>query len=247
MTSLVLALAAFVLSQPPAAAVRGVVIDTASKQPVGGAAVLLVRPDALAQALVATTDDLGRFSFAKVAPAGYRLRAEHDDYLRGEFVSIDVAAEGARSDVTLTLTPTAVISGRVTDQYGEPASRIVVRALTTRVVAETRTNDLGEYRLFGLPPDAYVISAERYPGPSIQGSAVQTPTPPSPDSPGEGVMRAPLSAILTSGGFIDSRALTRETSPTVFYPGTTDRSAATPIKAGPGARTDGIDLRLVVR
>lgn len=238
---------AMMLAPMQAPGVQGIVVDAATRQPVPAAAVLLIRPDALAAALLATTDDGGRFTFPKVAPGDYRVRAERDGYLRSEVSSVTVGSGAAVSDVVLTLVPTAVISGRVTDQYGEPVSRVYIRALTTRVVAETRTNDLGEYRLFNLPPDVYIVSAEPYPGPSIQGGFMQTPTPPHPDAPGEGVGRSSLTAVLDAGAFIDPRALTRETYPTVFYPGTTERKTATPLKAGPGARLDGIDLRLVVR
>ena len=238
--------AAWTLAQTNVA-IRGTVVDAATNQPVAGASVLMMRPESVAQALLATTDLRGRFVFTGVPPGAYRLRAERDDYVRSDVTPLaNIGPEGSVAGVTLTLTPTAVISGRVIDQYGDPASRVFVRASTTRLVAEARTNDLGEYRLFGLPPGAYVISAERYPGPSIRGTAVQTPTPPCPDCPGEGVARMPLSGILPSGGFIDPRALTGESYPTVYYPGTTDRSAATPVKAAAGARVEAIDLRLVV-
>jgi hypothetical protein len=244
----------------PAGSVRGVVIDAAKKRPVDGASVLLIRPDAPAQAAIATTDDRGRFIFTDVAPASYRLRAEHDGYLRGDLTSVVDVGEGESPDVTLTLTPTAVISGRVSDQFGEPASRVFVRALSPAsgtLAAQARTNDLGEYRLFALPPGAYLVSAERYPGPTIEtnvqvgsrtlpGTRLVTRTPPCPDCPGEGQGMQLLSSPLPTGSFIDPRALTGETYPTVFYPGTADRSAATPIKAAAGARIDAIDLTLVV-
>jgi hypothetical protein len=250
-------IAALAVTQAPAG-VRGVVVDAATHQPVAGASVLLVRPDALAQAAVTTTDVRGAFVFPTVAPASYRLRAERDDYVRGEWSApVWVRANQAASDVTLSMIPTAVISGRVTDEHGEPVPKGYVRALTTRVVAEARTNDLGEYRLFGLAPGTYMISAERYGGPSIEtnpqtagrtlsGAVLVTPTPPCPDCPGEGMMQQPVAPLLKTGAFIDPGALSRETYPTMFYPGTTDRSAATPVKAPAGARVEGIDLRLVV-
>ncbi len=256
MTALLLALFAWVLPQAPAA-VRGVVIDAATKQPIAHASVLLIRPERLSQSMFATTDDRGRFAFANAAPAAYRLRAERDGYVRGDVsAAVAVEAGSAPPDVTLTLTPTAVISGRVTDEFGDPAPRVFVRALTTRMVAEARTNDLGEYRLFDLPPGAYVISAERYTAPSIQtdmqlprgrtmpGASLVTPTAPCPDCPGEGRMSQPVSMLLAAGAFIDPRALANEASSAVYYPGTPDRSAATPVKAPAGARVDAIDLRL---
>jgi protocatechuate 3,4-dioxygenase beta subunit len=228
--------------------VRGVVTDDVTRQPIAGASVVLVRADSMSSAIVVSTDARGQFVFEKVQPAAYRLHAEQDAYVRSDVATtLDVAADRSSSDLSLTLVPSAVISGRVTDEFGEPAARVYVRASIKTVVAETRTNDLGEYRLFGLRPDAYVISAERYPGPSIDGTFVRTPTPPCPDCRGEGTMSQPLRSIFASGAFIDPRALTGQTYPPVFYPGTIDRAAATPVKTAPGARIDGIDLTLVVK
>ena len=61
-----------------------------------------------------------------------------------------------------------IISGRVVDEFNEPVSKVYVRAQKASyvqgervfsVVMETQTNDLGEYRLFGLVPGRYYISA----------------------------------------------------------------------------------------
>lgn len=228
-------------------ALNGLVVNATTRQPVAGATVLLIRPEAVANAVAVTTDDRGRFTFSKIVPGTYRLLAEHDDYVRELSPEMRVEVGQPAAAVTLALTPTAVISGRVTDEHGDPLGKIYVRALTPTVVAETRTNDLGEYRLFGLPPDAYVVSAERYQEPTIQNNRLNTPTPPCPDCRGEGTMMQPLPSLLASGGFIDPRALTGKSYPPVFYPGTIDRTAATAVKAGPGARVDGIDLQLITR
>ena len=242
-----LVLIALVVMQKDGDRLHGVVVSSATQQPVAGATVMLVRPSALADAVVVSTDDRGAFSFDTPAPGTYRLVAEHADYVREMSAEIVVKNERTEAVFRLALTPTAVISGRVTDEFGEPIGKVYVRALTTRAVAEVRTNDLGEYRLFGLAPGEYVISAERYAGPTIQNNRVNTPTPPCPDCRGEGTMMQPLASLLPSGGFIDPRALTGQIYPAVFYPGVTERGEATPVKAGPGARIDGIDLKLIVK
>ena len=244
-TALMLGAIVLATAQHVGSGVSGVVVNAATRQPVAGATVLLVRPEAVAGAVLVHTDDRGRFAFPGTPPATYRLVAEHDDFIRE--ISPEVVVEGGSGApaVTLALTPTAVISGRVTDEHGAPIGKVYVRAVTTRVVAETRTNDLGEYRLFGLAPDTYVIEAQRYPGPAIQNNRLNSPTPPCPDCRGEGSMMQALGPLLASGGFIDARALTGQTSPSVFYPGTTERGAATPLKAGDGARIEGIDVQLI--
>lgn len=248
MTASVLLMIGLLAAQAPSA-MTGVVTDEATKAPIAGATVVLAPAEGpVAGATVTTTDDRGRFAFAKVQPGTYRLLAGRDDYLRGTpSAPVVVTAGESVRNLAMTLTPTAVISGRVLDEYGEPAEKIYVRALTTRVVAEARTNDLGEYRLFGLAPGTYVVSAERYIGPSIQGTFLVTPTPPCPGCMGEGAGRQGLASLLTTGAFIDPRALTGQAYPPVFFPGTTDRSAAGPVTVKAGAQVDAIDLRLIVR
>jgi hypothetical protein len=69
-------------------------------------------------------------------------------------------------DLLFRMLPTAVISGRITDEDGDPMSGVRVLALrkvpgkATREGAGTEaTNDLGEYRIAGLFPDQYWVVA----------------------------------------------------------------------------------------
>src|SRR5436305_6299474 len=73
-------------------------------------------------------------------------------------------------DVMFRLTPAAVVVGRITDENGEPAAGVEVEALVegkddsfpdTLVVPIKKaiTNDLGEYRLYALPPGEYFLAA----------------------------------------------------------------------------------------
>ena len=66
------------------------------------------------------------------------------------------------------MTLTGSISGRVTDAGGEPIAHAFVMALQPwyqkgqrrlAFVQAVQTNDLGEYRLFWLPPGRYFIAA----------------------------------------------------------------------------------------
>ena len=229
--------------------VTGVVLDSATKAPVPAARVVLARVDGPLTASVMTTADNGGEFTLRDAPAGrYRVFAEQEDYLRGELGGVvSVPAEQAATKLTIALTPTAVISGRVLNDLGAPAQKVLVRAQSGNTIVEARTNDLGEYRLFGLAPGAYVISAQRYTGPRIENGRYVVATPPSPDAPGEGAFLLMLAPLLSSGGFLDPSVISGLSWPTVFYPGTTEAAQAQPVEAGPGARVSGIDLRLVVR
>ena len=114
-------------------------------------------------------------------------------------------------------------------------------------VAEAKTNDLGEYRLFGLEPGTYTISAERYLAPRIDGTFYLGPTPPCPDCMGEGEFRQQVATLLKTGAYVDPRVVLNRSYPMVYFPAAPDRAGATPVTARSGVVTSGIDLRLVVK
>ena len=240
---------AFVAAQA-SGSVSGQVTDATTKTPVVEARVLLARTDgALGESIAARTNEQGRFSISNVPAGTYRVFAVDPDYLRKEHASSIVVTAGKPVvNIAIAVTRTAVIAGRVTNEHGEPAPNIFVRAWTSLgQVAETKTNDLGEYRLFGLEPGAYSISAERYLPPRIDGSNYIGPTPPCPDCMGEGEFRQQVAALLKTGAYVDPRVILGRTYPMVYFPAATDRAGATPVNARSGAVTSGIDMRLVVK
>ena len=232
-----------------AVTVRGVITDADSKVAVPHARVLFARTDGpITASVVLEADDQGRFSAA--VPAGsYRVFADAPNYLRREHSqSVAVQASSQVLPIAIALTRTGVITGRVTGASGTPVTNAYVRAWTSAgMVAETRSNDLGEYRLFGLAPGSYVVSAERYLAPRIEGTSYVTPTPPCPDCRGEGRGMMGLAGIVKTGGYIDPRAIASRPQGPVFYPAATDRTGATPVQAGPGSVVGGINLTLTGR
>jgi hypothetical protein len=83
-------------------------------------------------------------------------------------------AEGQRvENIDMALPRTGVITGRVTDTDGEPAARIQVAAFMIRSGQEpsqaggAQTDDLGQFRLFGLFPGEYIVRASPAPGFSV--------------------------------------------------------------------------------
>jgi hypothetical protein len=197
--------------------------------------------------VVTRTDEQGRFTIAKVPPGTYRVFAVDPDYLRNEYASPIVISGKPVTNVAIAMTRSAVIAGRVTNEHGDPAPGVFVRAWTQAgQVAEAKTNDLGEYRLFGLEPGNYTISAERYLPPRIEGTTYLGPTPPCPDCMGEGEFRQQVAALLKTGAYIDPRVILNRSYPAVYFPAATDRAVATPVSARSGV-TAGIDLRLIVK
>src|SRR5262245_50520589 len=102
----------------------------------------------------ALTDGEGRFSFSFPRVRG-NLSAVKSGYARREAPLV----EG--QPIEIHLQPGAVVSGRVLDEYGDPVANVRVSvesstgAVNARTVASTATDDLGEYRLGGLPEGAF--------------------------------------------------------------------------------------------
>ncbi|MBI3491892.1 MAG: carboxypeptidase regulatory-like domain-containing protein [Acidobacteria bacterium] len=154
----------------------GGVFDEANA-PVAGARVLLLpepRQPMTGPPPQTMTDLDGRFSFARVPPGQYRVDTQKPGFVRmADVVSlprIDLAAGQAIDGVVLYLRRGGVITGRVLDPGGQPLAEarvMAVRRLTAkgspdRLVPAGQggvTNDLGEFRIIGLLPGAYYVSA----------------------------------------------------------------------------------------
>src|SRR5262245_18376247 len=85
---------------------------------------------------------------------------------------IELADGQSLGKVVIALPRGSVISGRITDEFGEPMANAMVMAMRYGYQAGARrllpapggnirdtTDDQGQYRLFGLPPGEYYVSA----------------------------------------------------------------------------------------
>ena len=231
-----------------AVTVRGVITDADSKVAVPHARILFARTDGpISASVVIEADDQGRF-LGQVPAGSYRVFADGTNYLRREHTQpVSLQAASQPPPIALALTRTGVITGRVTAASGTPVTNAYVRAWTSAgMVAETRSNDLGEYRLFGLAPGSYVVSAERYLAPRIEGTMYVTPTPPCPDCMGEGRGMVGLAGLVKTGGYIDPRAISSRAQVPTYFPAAKEPTAATPVNVRPGAVVTGIDIQLIV-
>ena len=240
------------------AILRGVVTSEESPpRPIRRAMVNLTASDETTQ--ITMSDDDGRFMFANLPAGRFRLSAMKPGWITGYFgrrmgrgTGTTIAiADGQRLTADVTMLRGAVIAGRIVDQFGQPQAgvRPVVmelrtvggeRALTAARGAvsptQSSTDDRGEYRIYGLLPGTYVVSATPPPGPVLTAARLTTadeirwarqaassagsPAPPPPAGPPVGM--AP-----------------------VFYPGTSDASVATPIVLEAGAERTGIDFAMI--
>lgn len=118
----------------------------------------------------AETDDNGAFDFAGLPGGYYIIQVPPANGFvglrRGREVTI---ADGRALDFTLRIERTGAIAGRLEDANGDPVVGADVRAVRRssfdgHVALQVRgremsTNDLGEYRLFNLPPGEYLVVA----------------------------------------------------------------------------------------
>ncbi len=163
--------------------VSGQVTNASTGEPVRRALVSLRRIDAspgvtnIQVAQSGSTDAAGRFAIAGVAPGKYRLAAEHNGFLITQYGARGPGKPGTlltlepgqkSSELALRMTPHGVITGRVLDEEGEPVSNADVQLSRQQYMQGRKqmvragggnTNDLGEYRIFGLAPGRYFLSA----------------------------------------------------------------------------------------
>ncbi len=159
------------------AVIRGRVVAADTGQPVRKAFIRASSTD-IREGRVASTDVEGRYELKELPAGRYTLTAS-----KGSFVQLAYGqvrpfepgkpielADGQRLEkVDFSLPRGGIITGRIVDEFGEPVAdaqvapmRYVNQGGRRRMQPSGRmsmTNDIGEYRIFGLPPGQYYISA----------------------------------------------------------------------------------------
>lgn len=148
-----------------------VVNDTG--QPLAGAGVFANAIGAPAQGRTTTTDSEGNFQLNGLDPALYMIFARVPGYVPMSRESEDPQKQPnyyrVGDSLRLIQMKGAVITGTVTNSQGEPVVKVVVRATLIRDASgqpakfgrsnERETDDRGIYRIYGLMPGTYVVSA----------------------------------------------------------------------------------------
>ena len=143
-----------------------------------------------------TTDADGLYEFKDLPAGRYNLMATRTSYVGVQWGQrtptepgkpLEILAGQTVERVDFTLPRGGVITGRIVDEFGEALSGIQISAVQSRMVNGQRqmaggrswsTDDLGEFRLYGIPPGQYYVQATwRRLGPGDPNSVDQTGYP----------------------------------------------------------------------
>jgi hypothetical protein len=174
-----LAVASSLPAQPHPATLEGSVLNSITGQPLRDAEVSLLREGGAEQLLSTTTSTNGAFQLNGVQPGRYVLMASRSGFEPRNYAAseknaghgtvLNVSDGAAIKALTIRLNPMGAISGRVIDENGEPMAHVSVEAMRStwirgrkQLVAagQAATDDLGEYRIFGLASGNYLIHAQ---------------------------------------------------------------------------------------
>jgi hypothetical protein len=157
-------------------------------------------------------------------------------------------SSGEQINLQMQIVPGGVVSGRVTDQNGQPVVYSPVQILkiaydangeiSPALATSLYTNDLGNFRAFWLPPGSYVVNAAS--GTLSTFANHGTTNPSNSDNSIPATMVSQTSRIGANAP-ADSRP---PALATLYYPNTPDVRNAEVINLPAGGEVAGIDLRL---
>jgi hypothetical protein len=209
--------------QPPASAIgaaqiSGTVRSADDDKPLARARVV-ASADVLHEPRATITNGDGTYTLSDLPAGAYTVSATRTGYAAQVYgqgrtsagTPVTLVAGQKTGNIDMRLAPGGVIAGRILDEDGSPFAGAVVEALVTRMeagtsvryaIASSQTDDRGEFRLFGLGPGEYYVSAQDpafrtvssprgvlhysptyYPGTPFADQAKPIPMAAAPDTP----------------------------------------------------------------
>ncbi len=159
---------------------EGTVVSAVSGEPLSKATVVIegIAPDNAGVIFRADTETTGAFALRNIDPGRYRMHAQRAGFVDQAYGTKPANRRGtplalqpgmAIKDVAFKLTPQGVVTGRIITPDAEPIANVAISlsriAYTSHGrkqlanVNQVATNDLGEYRIFNIPPGRYYLSA----------------------------------------------------------------------------------------
>ena len=215
---------------------EGKVVHATTGEPLRKAQItLMMINETTRRAYNATSDAEGKYKIEKIEPGRYTLNATRFGFVRQTYGArsntqpggnLTLAPAQKMTGADFKMTPQGVIIGRVVDEDGDPVQFSMVQVSRARFQGGQRrmvpaggasTNDIGEFRVSGLPAGRYYLSATA--------------------SRNEAMIMANI------GG--SAQPVSDQGYGTVYYPGTPHIAGAAPIEIQPGSELRGLELRLV--
>jgi protocatechuate 3,4-dioxygenase beta subunit len=166
-------------AQTGTAVIRGRVVAADGGRPLRRVQIRVTAPGLAGPPQTASTDEDGRYELTTLPAGRYTISATRAGFLPLRYGQrrprelgrvVDLADGQAVERIDFALPKMSVISGRVTDEEGEPIAGVNVHAMRSAYfdgrrqwvrVSESnlRTDDAGEYRITGLVPGTYIVEA----------------------------------------------------------------------------------------
>ena len=186
----------------------------------------------------ASTDEQGRYRITGLAAGSYTIAVTKAGFVDGAYGQRRISGSGVPVDLTdgqqaanidVRLSRGGVVTGHVLDEEGEPLARAMVTVMRQQYVrgqkqltsaGADQSDDRGQYRIFGLPPGDYFVSASA------------------------GGLEQIVRQIVGDPGSAQ-QSDTSGYAPT-YYPGVTASSDATRLKLAAAQEIGGIDFQIQV-
>jgi len=203
----------------------------------------------------ALTDDTGAFVFAGLPSGTYNVNASKPAWMgtvysesgRGAPTPVKLT-EGQRATITIRLTRGAVISGTIRDPLGRPLQNVRARvmkyiAMNGQRVLQTvggsggATDDRGVFRIYGLQPGDYIVSAlppQLTDIRPVSDEEIRWAKSRISTGPMSGAASMPQPPPAQTVGYAP-----------VYFPGTADPFSATTITLRAGDERSGIDIPIM--
>ncbi|HWX53304.1 MAG TPA: carboxypeptidase-like regulatory domain-containing protein [Verrucomicrobiae bacterium] len=209
--------------------IAGTVVNSVTGKPLEGVHVRLwgFGPDKRPFVYGAVSNASGRFSITGVPPASYLVLPERLGFVMVPGRKKGPAANGTLQlkpgemvpDLTLEMTLRSIISGHVLDEYGDPAMNIQVAA---------------------IPLSSRTVMAQMYGSATTDDHGYfRMPLP-----PGNYYIKATDSETRSGIPEIRTDGTAEGSYVETYYPGVTDKSAATLVEAKAGYESSSIEIRL---